>query len=41
MKVGASTEGKVGAAESSNEARREDDNGCTEVCNREEVPSLM
>ena len=39
--VGASTEGKVEAAEASSETRRKDDNGCTEVRNREEVPALM
>ena len=39
--VGASTEGEVEAAEGSTEARRKDDNGCTEVRNREEVPVLM
>ena len=39
--VGASTEGKVEAAEGSSEAHRKDDNGCTEVRNREEVPALI
>ena len=39
--VGASTEGKVEAAEGSTEERRKDDNGCTEVPNREEVPALI
>ena len=41
MNVGASTEGKVDEAEDSTEARRKDDNGCTEVRNIEEVPALM
>ena len=41
MNVGASTEAKVEAAEGSTEARRKDDNGCTEVRNIEEVPVLM
>ena len=39
--VGPSTEGKVEAAEGSTEKRRKDDNGCTEVRNREEVSALM
>ena len=41
MNVGASTEGKVEAAEGSTEAGRKDDNGCTEVRNRDEVKALM
>ena len=41
MDVGSSTEGKVEAAAGSTDARRKDDNGCTEVRNREEVPTLM
>ena len=40
-KEGASTEGKVEAADGSTEAGRKDDNGCTEVRNREEVTALM
>ena len=32
---------KVAAAGGSTEARRKDENGCTEVCNREEVPAIM
>ena len=39
--VGASTEGKVEAAEGSTKAHRKDDNGLTEVRNSEEVPALM
>ena len=39
--VGASTDGKVEAAQGSNEARRKHDNGCKEVRDREEVPALM
>ena len=39
--VGASTEGKVEAANDITEARRKDENACTEVRNREEVPELM
>ena len=39
--VGPSTEGKVEAAEGSTEAHGKDDNGCSEVRNREEVPALM
>ena len=39
--VGASTEGEVEAAEGNTEARRKDDNCCTEVRNGEEVPALM
>ena len=38
---GASTECKVEAAEGSTEAGRKDDNGCTEVRNREEVTALL
>ena len=38
--VGASAESKVEAAEGSTETRRKDDNGCTEVRNREEVPAF-
>ena len=38
--VRASTEGKVEAAEGSTEARKKDDNGCTELRNREEVPAF-
>ena len=39
--VGASKEGKDEAAEGSTEARRKDENGCTEVRNSEEVPALI
>ena len=39
--VGGSTEGKVEVAEGSTEEGRKDDNGCTEVRNREEVKALM
>ena len=39
--VSASTEGKVEAAKGITEARRKDENACTEVRNREEVPELM
>ena len=39
--VGASKGGKVETAEGITEARRKDDNGCTEVCNSEEVPALI
>ena len=39
--LGASTEGKVEVAEGNTEARRKDDNGCTEVRNSEEVPALI
>ena len=39
--VGASKGGKVETAEGSTDARTKDDNGCTEVRNREEVPALM
>ena len=35
------TEGEVEAAEGNTEARRKEDNGCSEVRNREEVPELM
>ena len=38
---GASTEGKVEAAQGSTEARRKHDNGCTELRSREEVTALM
>ena len=41
MNVGASTEGKVEAAQGSTEARRKDDIGCTELRNSEKVPALM
>ena len=36
-----STEGKFEVAEGSSEARRKDDNGCTNVRYREEVPALI
>ena len=39
--IGASKGGQVEVAEGSTEACRKDDNGCTEVRNREEVPALM
>ena len=39
--VGASTEGKVEAEEGTTEALTKNDNGCTEVREREEVPALM
>ena len=35
------TEGKDAAAGGSTEARRKDQNGCTEVRNREEVPPFI
>ena len=38
--VGGCTEGKVEAVECSTEARRKDENGCTEVRNTEEVPAF-
>ena len=40
-KVGALTEVEVEATEGSTKARRKDDNGCTEVRNREEVQAFM
>ena len=39
--VGDRTEVKVEAVEGTSEARRKDDNGCTEVRNRLEVSALM
>ena len=39
--VGGWTEGKVEAVEDSNEARRKNENGCTEMLNREEVPAFI
>ena len=39
--VGGRTEGKVAAVRGSTEASRKDDNGCTEVRSREEVPAFM
>ena len=39
--VGGRTEGKVAAAGGSKEARRKDENGCTEVRNTEDVPAFM
>ena len=39
--VGGSTEGEVAAAGGSSEARRKDENGCSKVRNREEVPAFM
>ena len=39
--LGGLAEDKVEAAGGSTEARRKDDNGCTELRKREEVPALM
>ena len=39
--VGGSKEGKVEAVEGRPEARRKDDNGCTEVRNTEKDPALI
>ena len=39
--VGALAKSKVDVAEGSTEERRKDNNGCTEVRNREEVPALL
>ena len=39
--VGGLTEGKVEAVEGSTEARRKDENGCTEMRNIEEVPAFI
>ena len=39
--VGGWTEGKVEAAQGRAEARRKDENGCTEVRNTEEVPAFL
>ena len=39
--MAASTKSTVEAAEGSKEARRKDNNGCTEVRNSEEVPAVM
>ena len=41
MNVGGWTEDKVAAAGGSTEARRKDENGCTEVRNTEDVPAFM
>ena len=35
------SEGRVQASEGSTEARRKDDNGCTELRHSEEVPALI
>ena len=39
--VGGWTEGKVAAAGVSTEARRKDENGCTEVRKTEKLPAFM
>ena len=39
--VGGWNEGKVEAVEGNTEARRKDENGFTEVRNREEVPAII
>ena len=41
MNVGGLQEDKVEAAGGTTEARRKDDNGCTEVRNTEELPAFM